>query len=406
MKTRSVIVFVYNSSQDPLFKGNLLLFLQYVGRQQPDLRLHLITFEQVQYQLSNEAQARQRAEWADDNIIWHPLRWHSGSFKLLKKAYDLFTGLILCLCLRFSGANSIMGLGTVAGSFAFMIAKLLGLRYFGYQFEPHSEFMLDCQVWPASSLAYRGLHYVEGLTKRHADILSTGTHHMMARLAAEGSPALTYLLPSCVDDKRFHFSATGRNQIRARYNLPLHQPVVLYLGKFGGIYYDDEIGEFFAVLRQQQPELHLLVVTPDPQDHVDASLRRAGLAPGSYTVTRCTYEDVPAYISAADFGLVAVPPLPSQRFRSPIKVGEYLCCGLPYLVCRGVSEDDAVAARDTVGVVVEAFNPDEARRVAPQLAAFLAEDKSTLRARCRAAGIAYRGLDKFVSVADEIFKQL
>ena len=406
MKTRSVIVFVYNSSQDPLFKGNLLLFLQHAGRQQPDLRLHLITFEQVQYQLSADAQARQHTEWAADNIIWHPLQWHSGSFKLLKKSYDLLMGFLLCLRLRLGGARSIMGLGTVAGSFACLIAKLLGLRYYGYQFEPHSEFMRDCQVWPTSSVAYRGLHYIEGLTSRYADILSTGTRHMMARLAAEGSQARTYLLPSCVDDKRFQFSPSGRSRVRTRYGLSDAQPVVLYLGKFGGIYYDDEIGAFFAVMRQQQPTLHLLIVTPDPVSRITGMLHLAGLPSDSFTVTRCAYEEVPEYISAADFGLVAVPPLPSQRFRSPIKVGEYLCCGLPYLVCRGVSEDDVVAQRDGVGVVVDDFSPVEARRASPQIAAFLAEDKLILRARCRAAGIAYRGLDQFVLVVDEIFKQL
>lgn len=406
MKTRSVIVFVYNSSQDPLFKGNLLLFLQHAGRQQPDLRLQLITFEQTQYLLGPEAEARQKAEWAAENIIWHPLRWHSGSFKLAKKAYDLLVGLGLCLRLRLAGARSIMGLGTVAGSFAFMIAKLLGLRYYGYQFEPHSEFMLDCHVWPESSLAYRGLHYVEGLTSRHADILSTGTRHMMKRLAAEGSPARTYLLPSCVDEQRFQFSAAGRAAVRARYSLNEAQPVVLYLGKFGGIYYDDEIGAFFAALRQQQPELHLLVVTPDPPAHVVAIMVKAGLPAESYTVTRSAYEEVPSYISAADFGLVAVPPLPSQRYRSPIKVGEYLCCGLPFLVCQGISEDDLVAEQYQVGVVVQAFTASEAARVTPQIAGFLSEDKASLRSRCRQAGIAYRGLTQYVPVADEIFAQL
>lgn len=406
MKTRSVIVFVYNSSQDPLFKGNLLLFLQHAGRQQSDLRLHLITFEQTQYLLSAEAQEQQRAAWAAENIIWHPLRWHSGSFKLFKKAYDLLVGLLLCLRLRLNGARSIMGLGTVAGSFAFMIAKLLGLRYYGYQFEPHSEFMLDCNVWPESSLAYRGLHYVEGLTSRHADILSTGTQHMMTRLAAEGSPARTYLLPSCVDEQRFQFTAAGRAAVRARYGLQDSQRVVLYLGKFGGIYYDAEIGEFFAALRQQQPDLHLLVVTPDPVAHVTAVMVGAGLPADSYTITRSAYEEVPSYISAADFGLVAVPPLPSQRYRSPIKVGEYLCCGLPFLVCEGVSEDDIVARQYGVGVVVSGYTTAEAQRVLPEITRFLTADKAELRARCRQAGIAYRGLTQFIPVADDIFRQL
>jgi hypothetical protein len=406
MNTRAVIVFVYNSSQDPLFKGNLLLFLQQVGPLQPDLRLHLITFEQKEYRLDSDAQEAQRLAWASDNIIWHPLQWHSGSFKLLKKAYDLLLGFLLCLRLRLSGARSIVGLGTVAGSFSFMIAKALGLKYYGYQFEPHSEFMLDCHVWPANSMAYKGLHFMEALTSRYAEILSTGTQHMVKRLASEGSPAKVYLLPSCVDETRFQFSAVGRARVRARYSLSAEQSVVLYLGKFGGIYYDQETADLCAALLQKLPELHFLIATPDLPTYVASLMRQAGVPENRVTITRSTFEEVPDYISAADFGLVAVPPTPAQQFRSPIKVGEYLCCGLPYLVCRGVSEDDLVAVRSNVGIVVDAFTPAETARIAPQLAAFLAEPKDVLRARCRAAGIDYRSFKQFVPVVDEIFKQL
>jgi hypothetical protein len=35
MSERSVIVFVYNSADDPLFKGNLLPLLQQMSRSQP-----------------------------------------------------------------------------------------------------------------------------------------------------------------------------------------------------------------------------------------------------------------------------------------------------------------------------------------------------------------------------------
>ncbi|MGI4862324.1 MAG: hypothetical protein ACRYFZ_00260 [Janthinobacterium lividum] len=406
MKTRSVIVYVYNSADDPLFKGNLLPLLMQMSSRQLDLRFELITYEQVQYPLTAQQRAERQREWAAANINWHPLTWHSGSMKLLKKTYDLTVGLLLCAKLRLAGAQSILAMCTVAGSFAFIIAKILGLRYFGYQYEPHSEFMRDCGVWPEQSLAYRGLHYVEGLVGRHADILSTGTSHMIDRLEAWHSPARAYRLPTGVDETRFQFTAEGRARVRARHHLPADQPVVLYLGKFGDLYYDHEVAELFRALLDKLPNLHFLVATPDPPARIAAMMGQAGLPPERVTITRSAYEEVPAYISAADFGIVAVPPLPSQRFRSPIKVGEYLCCGLPYLVCQGVSEDDAVALRDHVGVVVEGFTPAEAWRVVPQIEALLTEDKNTLRARCRQAGIAYRGLDQFVTVANEIFKQL
>jgi glycosyltransferase involved in cell wall biosynthesis len=406
MKMRSVIVYVYNSSDDPLFKGNLLPLLQQMSNRQPDLRFELITYEQQQYPLTPAQRAQRTQEWAKARIFWHPLTWHSGRFKLLKKTYDLLVGFLLCLRLRVQGARSILAMCTVAGSFAFLIAKVLGLRYFGHQYEPHSEFMLDCQVWSDRSLAYRGLHYVEGLVGRHADLLSTGTSHMIHRLEAWHSPARAYRLPTGVDEVRFQFTASGRAAVRARYGFLPDQPIILYLGKFGDLYYDKEIAELFVALRQQIPALHLLVVTPDLPTRITSLMSAAGLPPSSFTITRSPYEEVPAYISAADFGLVAVPPLPSQRFRSPIKVGEYLCCGLPYLVCRGVSEDDRVAQQYKVGVVVDDFSAAEATRVAPQIATFLAEDDSMLRQRCRTAGIEYRGIKQFMPVADEIFQQL
>ncbi|UOQ74431.1 hypothetical protein [Hymenobacter cellulosilyticus] len=407
MPERHVIIFVYNSSDDPLFKGNLLLLLEHVGRQQPDLRLHLITYEQVEYALTPAQQEQRRQEFARFNMQWHPLTWHSGSFKLLKKAYDLLAGIFLVLRLKLKfGARSVVSLGTVSGSFAFLIAKLYGLKYYGYQYEPHSEFMLDCNIWPASSPAYRGLHYLERLSGMHADILSTGTVHMMNRLEQWGSKAKVYKLPSCVDETKIYYRPEGRERVRAKYGIPASQQVILYLGKFGGIYYDKEIAELFYTLHQHDPQLFFLIVSPDPAEHIAGLMQAASLPAASYTVTRSPYEQVQDYISAADFGIVAVPSLPSQRFRSPIKVGEYLCCGLPYLVCAGVSEDDSVAEKNGVGVVVQEFSPAEANRVYPQIARLLAAEKNGLRAKCRAAGIAYRGMSQYLPTAEQIFAQL
>ena len=154
------------------------------------------TYEQVQYALNPAQTAQMHADLGADRI-----QWHSGSFKLLRKAYDLLLGLLLVIRLRIgSGARSIIALGTVARSFAFIIAKLTELRYYGCQYEPHSEFMRDCNVWPETSLAYRGLHYMERVSGMNADILSTGTMHMMRRMEEWGTRAKVYKLPSCVDE--------------------------------------------------------------------------------------------------------------------------------------------------------------------------------------------------------------
>ncbi|RZK27443.1 MAG: hypothetical protein EOO63_13370, partial [Hymenobacter sp.] len=300
MKLRHVIIFAYNSSQDPLVQGGFQQVLLHVAAAQPDLRLHLITYEQEQYPMTSEQVAAQRAHWAAQHITWYPLTWHSGRFMILKKVYDLLVGFLLCLRLRVgAGARSIMAFGTLAGGLSLLIGKILGMQVYNYQYEPHSEFMLDCKVWKPTSMAYRSLHYLEGLLGRHADMLSTGTHYMIERLKAERSPAKAYLLPSCVDADRFVFSDVGRAAVRARYGLSAAQPVLLYLGKFGGIYYSHETAELYAALRPQLPlETHLLVVTPDEPEYVTGLFTAAGVPASAYTITRSPFAEVPAYISA------------------------------------------------------------------------------------------------------------
>jgi hypothetical protein len=247
---------------------------------------------------------------------------------------------------------------------------------------------------------------MERLSGMHADILSTGTVHMMNRMREWNSPAKVYKLPSCVDETKIYFRPEGRERVRASYGIPADKQVILYLGKFGGIYYDREIAVLFRVFQQQNPDLFFLIVSPDTPAHINGLMQAEGLPDSCYTITRSPYEQVQDYISAADFGIVAVPALPSQKFRSPIKVGEYLCCGLPYLVCAGVSEDDLVAEKFGVGVVVNEFSEAEAIRVYPQVRQLLTREKTQLRQQCREAGIAYRGLSQYLPTADEIFAQL
>jgi hypothetical protein len=88
-----------------------------------------------------------------------------------------------------------------------------------------------------------------------------------------------------------------------------------------------------------------------------------------------------------------VPPGPSKKFISNIKVGEYLCAGLPFLITRGVSEDYLYAEQKNVGVVVDDFVETEIKKAWPQIKAYLTMNAEQRRQHCRAVGIEYRGFE-------------
>ncbi len=404
---KKIIVYIYNSFNDPLLQSSLY---QYIldNAQSGKYLILLITYEQEDYYIAPAQKQEIKEKLASQNIIWKPLDWHSGRFKIIKKLYDLSIGAFVVFWYRlFLGYRRIISFGTVAGSFAHLLSRFLLMKHFLYQYEPHSEFLLDGGIWTKKALSWRMLHYLERRAGMKSAILATGTHYMIERLKTWNSPALVYWVPSCVNEQVFDFDADKRLKIRNKLSVGERQ-VLIYIGKFGGIYYPaDKVALVFKAFYEALPDkFFFLILSPQDKDSIESAFREVGLPPELVHIDKAPFSDIPSYLSAADFGLVAVPPQPSQKFRSPIKVGEYLCCGLPYLVCRGISEDDIWAEKENVGVVVEDFTQEELSASVPKVLALLSENKESLRQRCRKTGIAYRGLSVSIPKMREIFEKL
>jgi hypothetical protein len=200
-------------------------------------------------------------------------------------------------------------------------------------------------------------------------------------------------IPTVANDRKFLFDPDLRAKVRADIGVVESQPVLFYPGKFGGLYYRDETARMFRWLLDKEPQLHFLIVTPNDDQEVVGMFERAGVPRGAYTIRHSDYPDIHGYYFAADFAVIAVPPGPSKLFISNIKVGEYLCAGLPFLITRGVSEDYLYAENNGVGVVVDDFVKDEIDAAWPRIRAYLEMDPAARRRHCREVGLEYRGFD-------------
>ncbi len=146
-------------------------------------------------------------------------------------------------------------------------------------------------------------------------------------------------------------------------------------------------------LKESQPRFHMLVVTPHSDAEVEALFAAAGVSREAYTIRHSEYDEIHAYHFAADFAIISVPQGPSKKFISNIKVGEYLCAGLPFLINKGVSEDYLYATQKDVGVVVDGFTEEEIKKAVPKIESYLKRDREALRKHCREVGLAYRGFE-------------
>ena len=94
------------------------------------------------------------------------------------------------------------------------------------------------------------------------------------------------------------------------------------------------------------------------------------------------FQGLLASLSAADLGVIAVPPTPSQRFRSPVKTALYWAAGLPILIPEGVADDWWIARDEGVGIVVKDLPTMEADVFRAGLDRLRATPVEVLRARC------------------------
>lgn len=386
-----IAIFLYNRLFDPLIQGNFWLYINdYLKDPDADVRFHVITFEDPRFPLTDDQQALV-ADWKAKGLKWTALTWHPG-MSLFQKFKDVMAGFAALAGLRRRGVRHIVTLGSVAGSFAYLCAVVTGMRLFLYQYEPHSEVSRDAGAWDESSLQYRLAWYLERKSAAYAHVIASGTRFMGERLKDEWHVrAQFFRIPTVVNEEKFKYDAEIAAAMRAQLGLSPDQPVLFYTGKFGGLYYSKEIAQAFAWLREYEPRLHMLIVTPNEDDYVHGLFQDAGVDRAHYSVCHSSYDEIERFYFAGDIGLITIPPGPGQKFRSSIKVGEYLCAGMPFLTPEGVSEDYLHAREQDVGVVVKDFSEPAIRGAWPEIARYLTEDRETRRARCRTFGVAYRG---------------
>jgi glycosyltransferase involved in cell wall biosynthesis len=147
-----------------------------------------------------------------------------------------------------------------------------------------------------------------------------------------------------VDRERFHVVTNGRDpaqfrpatpaarrKARSELGLPADAPVLVYSGSIGPQYQLDKVANTIAAVRRVAPDAQLLVLTSEPSRALDAL---EGHLPGIRGFTEAVTvqpERVPFCLGAADAGLSFRSEAFSTRAIAPVKLGEYLLCGLPVI---------------------------------------------------------------------------
>ena len=379
---RPIFIFAYYSYKDPVFQSSVLPYFT-KPESQEKRKIILLTWEQNQFELSDQEVGDIKRDLKEQDIFWYKVKWHSGRFKMLKKAYDFIFGFFFSFLLVLKYKVSVIYSEGFPGAIISHFVSLLSQRpHIIHTFEPHADYMADAGVWKRNSWEYLLIKYLEITIANYAKAIITATSAYKEILEKKGVNTKIVVLPSCIDTEVYKFSAQAREKIRTELNIKNDQVVITYLGKLGGMYMEEELFKFFSQCLQFNPEkFRFFLFTKIAHDSLKGYLQKYCI---SEKVLLCKYlkkEDVPAYLSASDIGFCAVRPIPSQRYSSPIKNGEYWACGLPIIIPEGVS-DDFILVRENLntGILIETENRSGLlfSKLIPKLLEFSEKEKNEI----------------------------
>ncbi len=249
-----------------------------------------------------------------------------------------------------------------------------------------------------SSVAHRMQRDIEWQVVGRAAIVLTrtaaGAQILQARAGAGVDAGKFHVVSNGRDAEQFHpQDARARRAMRERLGIPHAAILLVYAGSLGSQYCIDEMLVVFEQVRQRCPDARLLVLSATTEV-LEYALSRSTVPPASVIMRSVPSDAVPAHLACADLGLALRRRSFSMQAVAPIKLGEYLLCGLPVLATAGVG-DAHVLSTDT-GMTVDDVGPAQARAVADWFVNTVMRERDGFRERCRALGVARFSLDACV----------
>ena len=384
---KQVLFISYNGMLDPLGQSQVIPYLKELSKL--GTQFTLLSYERDHaYRKEGRQQCESlRAELRETGIDWHWLRYHKRP-SIPATAFDVTAGVRFASSLiKSKQIELIHARSHIPALIALRLKRRLGIKMIFDVRGLMAEEYVDAGHWRSNGTPARLTKQMEARALSAADGVVTLTDALWSEM--QGWPSLQRrpqiaheTIPCCIDLEAFRFDEQAR--IERRTELAVGDRFVLvYSGSIGGWYMTNEMAAFFSVLKRQRPHAFFLWLTQGDQSIVDNAMSAARISRDDYAVRSLTPRAVPSWLSASDAGIAFYRPGISRLGTSPVKVSEYLACGLPVVVNAGVGDSDALISGEKIGVVVQDFQDAEYAKAGDAIADFAAAPEE-IRRRTRA----------------------
>lgn len=398
MKAKALYI-TYMGLTEPLLSSQALNYLRILS--QRGVSVNILSFEKKQF-LTNDNIALIREDLKCSDIKWFFLKYHKR-FQFLSKPYDIARGMFFVshIILK-KGIGIIHARGTLCALIGFLpclfLRKKMILDLRGFMAEEY----VDAGLWRRHSFVYRFINWLEQYFIRKADEVIVLTHKARDLLAKRHWLKNITIIPSCVDLERFNF----RERVYAK--LMPHSSlngkfILIYVGSLGSWYMFSEMMDFYKELSALKLESSFFILTQTERVLIEQQIPE--LLKKKVIIDFAKPESVPDFLSLADMGIFFIKPCFSKIASCPTKFGEYLACGLPVVINKGIGDTEELVRDNRIGIVVEEFTTEGYRKGIIQLKELLQEGEG-LRRRCRSVAERYFSLKEGSNKYSEVYTRL
>lgn len=286
---------------------------------------------------------------------------------------------------------------TPGGAIAYLLSRRTGLPFVADSYEPHADAMVENGTWKQNSMRFRLLFRLEKKITLHARELIAVSPYM--REYAERRYGLRarhlHVKPACTDLEKFTPSDASLT--------PEGKITGIYVGKLGGIYFEDEVFRFIKACADYWGErFRFRLIGHYDAQYIRRKCEAAGIPEQAVHCEAMPHARIPAALRSASFGITPVKPVPTKKCCTPIKDGEYWACGLPVVITRDISIDSELIATNNCGAVLQEMSEQECRKAIEKIDGLLKGDQQALKERCRSLAVTHRN---FI-IAEEIYRKI
>jgi len=398
---KNVLILTYWSYPDALIQTYTLPYIRILKKNlSKGSCVFLLTLEKNKEILAEKRKSEITSLLADEGIQWLPFAYHSFGLSGLLMWAHILTRLVVLVVRK--NIFAVHCWCTPPGAIGYLLSLFLNRKLVLDSYEPHAEAMVENGTWKRQGFAFKLLFWLEKKQTQRADFVISATEGMREYAKQKYGVDIKnfFVKPACVDLNLFNTERLPNLELRKQLGLE-HKLTCVYAGKFGGIYLSNEVFDFIREAIDYWGEnFRFLILTNHSISEIAGYCSRAKVNIDQIIVRFVPHHEIASYMKLADFALTPVKPVPTKRYCTPIKNGEYWALGLPVVIPANISDDSCIIEKNGIGIVLHELNQMEYKNAIVKIDEL--RNRIGIHATIRGIAIRYRNF----SIAEEVYRKV